>query len=192
VIFLSEKQSVFWKRFIARLMRITLLHRFMYLGIHFIVPRQRIGVALVAVDESERVFMLHHVFHPYAPWGLPGGWLKRNESPADGALRELKEETGLTAELGPPVLIGHDTRPRHIGIAYLAKIQSGSMSLSVEILDAKWFPFDDLPSSMLPFTRLAIETAVKSYRQQKALDACWEEDWPQERTEEPDAGADGE
>lgn len=31
-------------------------------------------------------------------WGLPGGGLHRNEDPLEGALRELREETGIVAE----------------------------------------------------------------------------------------------
>ncbi len=62
--------------------------------------------------------MLRHVFHPAWPWGLPGGWLKRNEAPEEGALRELKEETGLTAVIGPSILVSHGDHPVHTGIAY--------------------------------------------------------------------------
>ena len=40
-----------------------------------------------------QVLLVEHVFHPYAPWGLPGGWIDRNESPSQTAvIRELQEE----------------------------------------------------------------------------------------------------
>lgn len=31
----------------------------------------------------------------YGTWGLPGGWLEHGESPFEGAVREVWEETGL-------------------------------------------------------------------------------------------------
>ena len=79
--------------------RFPFVNYFMAWGIRLVVPKQRIGAGLVALDEEDRVLLLRHVFHPYTPWGIPGGWLNRHEAPADGVLRELKEETGLTAVL---------------------------------------------------------------------------------------------
>ena len=124
------------------------------------VPQQRVGVALVLLNEVEQVLLLHHVFHPVAPWGLPGGWLNRNEAPAVGGLRELREETGLTAVLGPVIHVTYETKPNHIGIFYLAWAEPGTLSLSAEIIEAKWCPVDQLPGGMFPYTRAAIEAAV--------------------------------
>lgn len=107
--------------------------------------------------------MLRHVFHPYIPWGLPGGWLGRNEDPAAGVLRELKEETGLTAVLGPVVHVAHDSNPPHVAIAFSGRVQSGSFRLSPEIMEAAWFPIDALPTSLLPFMRDAINAAVGTH-----------------------------
>ena len=148
----------------ARFMHIPGIQHVMRLGIKIIVPKHRVGVALVAFDETERVFMLKHVFHPTAPWGLPAGWLEKNENPSQGILRELYEETGLTAQIGPPISIGHHPDANHIGIVYLAEIKPGSLCLSNEILEAKWFPLTELPDKILPFTQESIETAVSMHR----------------------------
>ena len=136
----------------------------MRLGIKLIVPKHRVGVALVAIDEAERVFLLHHVFHPIAPWGLPAGWLEKNESPSSGILRELYEETGLKAKIGPPIDIGYHPENKHIGIVFLAQIEPGPITLSNEIIEAKWFSIAELPDKILPFTRESIEAAVSMHR----------------------------
>ena len=145
-----------WKKRLARLVRFPLIRQFMVWGIFLTVPKQRIGVAIVALDEEQRVFLLRHVFHPYAPWGLPGGWLNRNEDPEVGALRELMEETGLSAEIGPVMLIARGESPSHTTIVYKADLKPGKMKLSLEILEAGWFAVDELPLMMPSLAKDAI------------------------------------
>lgn len=130
------------------------------LAVRLLVPRQRIGIAVVGFDDGGRILMLHHVYHPTVPWGLPGGWLDRGEIPAKCALRELREETGLSAVLGPVVHISRELVPPHIAIAYLARIQPGPVQLSSEIIEAEWYKYDALPEPVLPFVRKAISAAV--------------------------------
>jgi ADP-ribose pyrophosphatase YjhB (NUDIX family) len=132
----------------------------MHVATGLIVPRSRVGVAVVAVNKANEIFMLRHVFHPVYEWGLPGGWLKKNESPAAGALRELREETGLTAVLGPAISVQHDPETAHIGIAYMGYLNPGDLKLSHEILEAQWFPYHALPQPITYHTQLAIEAAV--------------------------------
>lgn len=44
--------------------------------------------------------------HPYAGIQIPGGTVEEGESPAEAALREAREESGIT-QFGPPVYLGH-------------------------------------------------------------------------------------
>jgi ADP-ribose pyrophosphatase YjhB (NUDIX family) len=131
----------------------------MVAGVKVAVPRLRVGVAVVALDGQERVLLLRHVFHPTAPWGLPGGWLGRRESPMAGAQRELREETGLEAWLGPVLHVASDSTPSQITIAYLARVQADPMRLSAEIIEAGWFSPTALPRPMFPFVYQAIAAA---------------------------------
>ncbi|MCP4428600.1 MAG: NUDIX domain-containing protein [Chloroflexi bacterium] len=160
---------VAWKRAAARIVRIPLLNYLMAWGVRLVVPRRRVGVALAAFDERDRILLLRHVFHPSAPWGLPGGWLNRYEAPDAGVLRELKEETGLTAVLKSPILIENQTHPPHIGIIYLGRIQPGDLKLSAEIIEAAWFQTDNLPGPLLPFTKHAIEVASQLVSQEAEM-----------------------
>lgn len=142
------------------MVRHPVLRHLMTLAIRAVVPKQRIGVAVVVPDAHGRVLMLRHVFHPDAPWGLPGGWLGRNEDPAAGALRELHEETGLTAVIERPVLVSFEPYPDHVGIAFLVRPPTGDLQLSAEILEAAWFAVDDLPEPLFPIYERAIAAAV--------------------------------
>ena len=62
--------------------------------------------------------------------------------------------------LGPPLLTTYDAQPPHVGIIFLAAVQSGEMQLSGEILEAGWFPVQALPQPLSPTVLQAIDTAV--------------------------------
>lgn len=153
-----------WKQVAAQWVKRPFLQRLMILAVHLIVPKQRIGVGLVVFDEEDRVLLLKHVFHPKTPWGLPGGWLGRDESPEQCALRELREETGLTAVIGPPIQTTYENNgPNHIGISYLGWVNGGNLKLNNEILEAKWVEMDNLPK-MFSFTHHAIEKGYQLHQ----------------------------
>jgi 8-oxo-dGTP diphosphatase len=139
-------------------------------AIRLFVPRHRAGVILICLDDQQRVLLLRHVFHPKAPWGPPGGWLERYESPADCILRELEEETGLDADLGPVVHISYESSPDQLAVAFLGKLKPGPMRLSSEIIEAKWFHIDALPQPQYPFVQRAIVAAIDEYRRRQMLE----------------------
>lgn len=66
------------------------------------IPGERRLAAAVVRDGRGRVLLVRRSererFLPRV-WGVPCGKLEPGESPADGALRELKEETGLLGEI---------------------------------------------------------------------------------------------
>lgn len=66
------------------------------------IPGDRRLAAAVVMDDKQRVLLVRRSekerFLPRV-WGVPCGKLEPGESPEDGALRELKEETGLLGEV---------------------------------------------------------------------------------------------
>lgn len=158
-----------WKYMMAHLVRWPLMQRLMMMGIRSTVPQHRIGIAVVALDDQNRILMLEHVFHPYVSWGLPGGWLDRGESPRSGAIRELQEETGLSARVGPILNVSRQLDPESVNMSFLATDVRGTLKLSEEILNARWFTKDALPTPLLPFTRQAIQMAIEQRAQVPAM-----------------------
>jgi len=153
-----------WKEGLARLVGWRPLNLLMVWAIQLIVPRQRIGVALVGFNHKSEILLLRHVFHGHVPWGLPGGWLGRNEAPADGAIRECREETNLEAVLGPVVQVVQVDWPQCVVITYLAWLYTGPIHVSHEIMEARWFDPADIPVKLHDSTHLAIAAAVEQYR----------------------------
>jgi 8-oxo-dGTP pyrophosphatase MutT (NUDIX family) len=102
------------------------------------------GVVGVIFDKQGRVLLVEHVFHPYAPWGLPGGWVDRGESPAETVQRELFEELQLSIEVGP-ILMVETEYGNHLDFAYLCYSDGQVGKLSGELLDYGWYALDNLP-----------------------------------------------
>ena len=81
-------------------------------------------------------------------WGFPGGLVDRNENPATGVVREVREETGLAVVLvGEPVVIV-DNGQRLVDFFYRAVLAAGGAlgdahAASVEIRSVEWVPAGD-------------------------------------------------
>jgi 8-oxo-dGTP pyrophosphatase MutT (NUDIX family) len=77
-------------------------------------------------------------------WGLPGGWLGPRESPEEGIVREVAEETGLRVEvvwLGTVAWLpaALPARPHgHVGLTYLCRVLGGELRPSHESLELAW------------------------------------------------------
>lgn len=146
-------------------MRLYPMRLAMMLGLTVLTPRHRVGVNMVPLDAEGRVLLLKHVFHPFVPWGLPGGWLGRGEAPEACVLRELVEETGLDARLGPLVLATAKAQPHHLVLVYAGYVTPRPLTLSGEIIKAGWFSRDTLPQPLLASTGEAIEVAFRFWDQ---------------------------
>lgn len=128
-------------------------------------PTHRIGVNTIVLNPQQQVLLLNHVFHPTCPWGPPGGWLDRGEDPQAGALRELREETGLEATLGQLVLMRRSVQPDQLGMAFVVHLpytpDPQTLTLSYEISAAAWFDPHQLPPHVTRFTQTALAAALQ-------------------------------
>jgi 8-oxo-dGTP diphosphatase len=107
-------------------------------------PRFTAGVVGVVFNEAGQVLLVEHVFHPHHPWGLPGGWVDRNEDPAETVRREMREELELDIRVGP-VLLAKVDFGNHLDMAYLCYLNGGIGKLSAELLDYRWADPTALP-----------------------------------------------
>ena len=126
-------------------------------------PKFLVGaVAIIRDSQAEapgRLLLLRQP--PGRGWGLPAGLLKHRELPAVGAARELFEEAGVRLEPadltpGNPNAIVHPNGGV-VDTVWFASVPAESTPLAVdggEVLEARWFPVDDLPELTCPTARL--------------------------------------
>jgi len=71
--------------------------------IHYENPKPT--ATLICINENKLLLVKRGVEPAKGKWGLPGGFIELGETPNEGAIRELKEETNLH---GKPIrLLGH-------------------------------------------------------------------------------------
>lgn len=116
-----------------------------------------IGVSGVVLDDSGRVLLLRHRYWTAASWGLPSGYVKRTERLEDALAREALEETGYRIADVELLRLVSGYRLR-LEVTYRARFAGGELRLdSNEILEAGFFPTDELPDGLLESHRRLIE-----------------------------------
>ncbi|MFF5085484.1 NUDIX hydrolase [Actinoplanes sp. NPDC000266] len=139
----------------------------------------------VVVDDHSGVLLVHH--RKSGLWLYPGGHLEANESPAEAAVREVEQETGIqvsvvgTPRFTHPAIRSHpqpwtiiemdviDPKVgphRHIDFLYVCHRTGGRLAPQLdEVADARWVPLDrlselELPAEMPNLTAAALHWAT--------------------------------
>ena len=98
-----------------------------------------------------KVLLIKRAAPPFAgQFAIPGGFVHEDESLEEAALRELREETGVSDvyleqlySFGDP---DRDPRGRIITVAYFALISAGrSLQAGTDAAEANWWSMDRLP-----------------------------------------------
>lgn len=105
------------------------------------------------------VLLIERGVEPYkGRWAFPGGFLNMDESADEGACRELKEETNLSAayveQFGTFSDPNRDPRERVITIAYFALVKLQDVKGGDDAAKAQWFPMDQIPQLAFDHDRI--------------------------------------
>jgi len=129
--------------------------------IEFRAPQ--LAAAVLLRDEAGRVLLVER--GPGATqsgrWSIPAGYVDYGEEVREAAARELLEETGLVATIGPPVFVAtnfHDPAKVSVCIWFAGTAASGEPVAGSDASDIGWFALDDLPE-------LAFDTDTALIRQ---------------------------
>lgn len=87
----------------------------------------------------------------YEKWNFPAGHLDFNESLEQGAIREIKEETGCDVKLDGVCYVANRILENDlfVMIVFNAKLINENIAFDrEEILDVKWFDYEEIVNKM--------------------------------------------
>lgn len=98
------------------------------------------------------ILLIERAIEPHkGMWALPGGFMKMDETTDQCAMRELREETGVTEvyleQFHTFSDVHRDPRERVLTVAYLALVRKSDYRLIAgdDAARANWFEIDQLP-----------------------------------------------
>jgi 8-oxo-dGTP pyrophosphatase MutT (NUDIX family) len=117
------------------------------------------SVTILVRDEQDHLLLVRQSDPPI--WSTPGGAIEPGEVPADAAVREVWEETGLQVDLthlvgafgGPEFVTEYSNGDRvsYVMIVFEAVRISGELRVDDdEVLELRFFSSDDLESIAIP------------------------------------------
>lgn len=107
--------------------------------------RPLVGVGVAVIDQG-RILLVQRGSDPgRGRWAVPGGKVELGERLKEAAAREVREETGLTVEIGELIWAGeHISDQRHIVlIDFLGTLVGGDLAAGDDADRAEWVPLDE-------------------------------------------------
>ena len=143
-------------------------------------------VGVVLINPKGEIFAGQRIDSPVAAWQMPQGGIDDGEKPRAAALRELWEETGVTADLVEFVAktedwVTYDLPPELLGKVWGGKYRGQRQKWFLfrflgtddqvridsdhpEFSTWRWIGTAEMVASIVPFKRQVYETVVAAFR----------------------------
>ena len=117
--------------------------------IHYEQPKVGAGAL---IERDERLLLLQRTSEPFRRyWNLPAGYVEVDEAPAQAAIREVNEETGLQVEvvaLENVYSYADDPRGNGVFVVYRCRVIGGALSESPEGIQPTYVARDQIPDKL--------------------------------------------
>ena len=145
----------------------------------------RPAAGIMLLNREGKVFVAQRLDSSLEAWQMPQGGLDEGEDPAEGALRELEEETGIRRDLVeilarapaellydlPDDLLGKIWKGRFRGQVqhwFLARFLGRDEDVNIETAEPefrawKWADPSELPAMIVPFKKKLYEDVLEAF-----------------------------
>lgn len=114
----------------------------------------KLDVRAAVFDERRRILMVREALDQ-GRWTLPGGWADVNITPAECAVKEVREESGYEARVVKLAAAWDRARQGHTPsvfsctkLFFVCDLTGGEARTSLETTEVAWFGTDELPADL--------------------------------------------
>ena len=105
-------------------------------------PKHIVAVSGLISHSNGKILLIRS---PRRGWELPGGKVEEGENLIEALQREIQEEAGVTASIGPLVGIYSNIRsPPKLMFGFLGDYVCGELSTSAESVETEWVARDSV------------------------------------------------
>lgn len=138
------------------------------------LPRWHVGANALVRDQHGRILLVRPARSPR--FQLPGGQVDAHETPQDAAGRELHEETGLDAPVGPLISISFEhpspgwDHPTQVLLFDAGVVDSATVRLTAldpDIAEHRWAYLDDAETLLGPARTARLRAGLEGLQQRQ-------------------------
>ena len=133
-------------------------------------PNLRIAARAIILNEDRLLLVNAYPDAHLGLWCAPGGGCEAGRSLPENLAREVREETGLTVTVGPPVLVNEfhdpDTGFHQIDLFFRCTLAAGD-------LDDSWVDPEGVVTDRRFFSRVELASGRVRFKPDSLPDAAW-------------------
>jgi len=140
-------------------------------------PRPMVSVDAVVFGffrDKAKLLLISRKKEPFkGKWALPGGYVEIDEELEDAVVRELAEETGLTAvplqQMHTFGKCGRDPRGRQITIVFfgIATKEKNKIKAGDDAAKVRWFDIEKLPADLAFDHKKIVRFSIRKLKRKK-------------------------
>lgn len=133
----------------------------------FVLYRNPKVVVGAVIEHEGKVLLCRRAIDPRRGfWTIPAGYLELEESTAEGAAREAREEAGAEIEIAGMLAVYSIPRISQVQVIYAARLARPDFAPGVETLEARLAAWDEIPWPDIAFP--SVRWALTHWRERQA------------------------